>query len=58
VSNLQPADKCKGGNFLPTIGGFGELILKEVDVWLEAISYFILMEKRRLLFFLASWREA
>jgi len=55
---LQPADKCKGGNFLPTIGGFGELILKEVDVWLEAISYFILMEKRRLLFFLASWREA
>ena len=25
VSNLQPADECKGGNFLPTVGDFGEL---------------------------------
>ena len=30
VSNLQPADECTGSNFLPTVGDFGELILKEL----------------------------
>ena len=35
---MQPADKCKGDNFLPTVGDFGELILEVIDVRLKAVS--------------------
>jgi len=35
---LQPTDECEGGNFLSTIGDFGELILKEIEVQLEVVS--------------------
>jgi len=29
VSNLQPADKREGDNFLPIVRDFGELVLEE-----------------------------
>jgi len=32
VSNLQPAGKWEGSNFLPTVGDFGELVLEEINV--------------------------
>ena len=32
VSNMQPADKCEGDNFLLTVRDFSELVLKEIDV--------------------------
>jgi len=32
VSNLQPADECESGNFLPTVRDLGELILEEIEV--------------------------
>ena len=35
---MQPVDECEGGYFLPTVG-FDELILKEIEVRLEAISF-------------------
>ena len=38
VSNLQPANECEGCYFFPTIGDFGELILKEIEVRLEVAS--------------------
>ena len=38
MSNLQPADECEGGNSLPTVGDFGELILEDIERRLEAVS--------------------
>ena len=38
MSYLQPADECEGDNFLPTVGDFDELILKEIEVRLEVFS--------------------
>jgi len=38
VSNLQPVDECEGINFLRTVENFGELILEEIEVRLEAVS--------------------
>jgi len=35
---LQPADECKGSNFLPTVGDFSELIFKEIEVRHEVVS--------------------
>jgi len=37
VCNLQPADECEGDNFLPIVGDFGELTLKEIEVRLETV---------------------
>jgi len=34
---LQPADECESGNFFPTVRDFGELILEEIIVRLEAV---------------------
>ena len=38
VSNLQSVNECEGSNFFPTVGDFGELTLKEIEVRLEAVS--------------------
>ena len=38
VSNLQLANECEGGNFLPTVEDFGELILEEIEVRFEVVS--------------------
>ena len=46
MSNLQLANECEGGNFLPTVEDFSELILEEIEVRLEAVSFLILLEKR------------
>ena len=35
---LAATDECEGGNFLPIVGNFSELILKEIEVRLEAVS--------------------
>jgi len=54
VSNLQRDDKSEGGNFFPEVGDSAELMLKKIDVGLEAIPCVILTERRWLLLFLAS----
>ena len=38
VSNLQPADKSEGDNFLTAVGDSDELVLEEIDVRLERVS--------------------
>ena len=37
VSNLQPTDKCEGGNFLPTVRYFSKLIQEEIKVGHEVV---------------------
>jgi len=32
ASNMEPAGKCEGNIFFPTVGDIGELVLEEVDV--------------------------
>ena len=54
VNNLQPANKCEGGNFLPTFGDFGELILDEFELQLEAVSFPNSDEKEWWLFLLST----
>ena len=39
MSGLQPADECECRYFFTAIGDLGELVLKEVDVGFEAISW-------------------
>ena len=38
MGRYKPADECESDNFFLTIGDFSELILKEIEVRLEAIS--------------------
>ena len=55
VSNLQPTDECKGGNFLLTAGDIGQLIQEEIKVRLQVVCLPQLTEKRWWLFLLASY---
>ena len=55
VRNLQPIDERECRGIFTAVGNLGELVLKVVDVRLEALTCLILTERRRWLFFLASW---